>query len=383
MTSKKDASFTLLSAAATHRGARRETNQDAYICRPDIGLWAVADGIGGLPSGDKASQAVVDALGILGRETASADDVALSITRTNKDLRLEAAIDGAGAIGSTVVAFLCDEKKGTYTCLWAGDSRLYRFRRGELVLLTQDHTVAQFGGDNLKGRRAELSTALHRAVGTNDSIRVDRITGALEAGDVYLLCTDGLSKPVAHDRIAAVLSNAAPELIVEELIGEALKNGGPDNVAVAVIAFPRRSLVQGAKAWSQKAVSLLYEGRVIAAGVALVAFVAAGGAWHFSGEGVRDIGEIVFDLKRLFDEEQDPPLWTALPFGLCGLAFVQLLVRAGRVRAFHLRSAVRFGCYLVVVATLTFAVTAPSMTTARSNFVNLFTNAIQEVRSWQ
>jgi len=229
----------VITSSATHSGYRRPVNQDAFLSRPDIGLWAVADGVGGLAAGEKASRAVVRALApIEGREPL-ADEIARRIILANNDLRLEALIECAGSTASTVVALTVDPILRTFTCLWAGDSRLYRVRAGMVEQLTRDHTMLQ---DCLAaGRRPpvewKLAHALTRAVGTEECLNVDRVSGALQPDDTFVLCTDGLSKLISPAQISRHISTATSASAAQRLVEAALEAGGTDNVTAIVITF--------------------------------------------------------------------------------------------------------------------------------------------------
>src|SRR5436305_12122974 len=134
-----------LSHALTHVGLVRHRNEDACLDRRDIGLWAVADGMGGHQAGDYASTSIVAALEELqpaGDLEAMASACAARLSEVDAELRARAAMLGpAAVIASTVVVLLA--KEAEYACVWAGDSRLYRWRDGELRRVTTDHSRVQ------------------------------------------------------------------------------------------------------------------------------------------------------------------------------------------------------------------------------------------------
>ncbi len=133
------------SAQATDIGAKRKINEDAVLSRPDIGLWAVADGMGGHAAGDVASQAVIDALCQVTPDAALSDCVDAiedKLLLVNQNLRRhgQEALGGR-TLGTTVVSlFVLD---GMGACLWAGDSRLYQYRAGVLRRVSHDHSAVQ------------------------------------------------------------------------------------------------------------------------------------------------------------------------------------------------------------------------------------------------
>jgi len=211
-------------------GLKRASNEDALLERPADGLWAVADGMGGHEAGEVASQAVVAALA----GVAAADDLAVFAERAAQALhgansrlyRLAQDSGEAGQlIGSTVVAWLAVGGRGVF--LWAGDSRLYRFRAGQLRQLSQDHCLYDDGP-------AGHCNVITRAVGAAETLVLDRGECAALIGDLYLLCSDGLDKELSREDIEAVCREKPPTEIVGELIRRAEASGARDNVTVIV-----------------------------------------------------------------------------------------------------------------------------------------------------
>lgn len=229
-------------AARTDIGLVRSRNEDAYfaqpLAQPGRGLWAVADGMGGHAFGDLASGAVVDALASLAPPATLADFIALArerLDRVNDALRDEARARQVPVIGSTVVALLVVGLDAA--CLWAGDSRIYLYRQGRLQQLTRDHS--QF--EALKERGVDMALAaaspnmITRAVGAADTIAVDVLPLAARDGDIFLLCSDGLSNPVDEGAIAATLAPGDCAQAADELVALALANGGRDNITAVVV----------------------------------------------------------------------------------------------------------------------------------------------------
>jgi protein phosphatase len=221
-------------------------NQDAFLDRPDIGLWAVADGMGGHASGERASSLVVEALSrlpvpaMLGRSVRHAERL---ITEANRRLIDEADASGEEVIGTTVVALLA--MGHACALLWVGDSRMYRLRDDRLAQLTQDHTeVQQLVLDGkLSTEQAEshpYAGVLSRAVGAEDELQVDSALETLMDGDRYLLCSDGLTKELPQDRIQQLLGSGEPEEVVRRLVEAACAAGGRDNVTAVVVDFLNR-----------------------------------------------------------------------------------------------------------------------------------------------
>ncbi|AMY08109.1 PP2C-family Ser/Thr phosphatase [Luteitalea pratensis] len=227
------AAVRMRSAAATDVGRVRTINQDAFVERPELGLWVVADGLGGHRDGEIASREVCDALADLppGSDLDHLVDAALErIKQVNDHLyRASSRSILTDRCGSTVVALLV---RGTRCAvLWAGDSRVYRLRAGQLDRLTTDHSVEE--ADPVTGRQE--AHAITRAVGVSAAVPVDVYRDELRAGDRFLLCSDGLTRIVTDAQVQEWLTKPDLRGIVTGLIGLALDGGGPDNVT-AVIA---------------------------------------------------------------------------------------------------------------------------------------------------
>jgi serine/threonine protein phosphatase PrpC len=226
-------------AAKTDAGAVRRHNEDAFLLRPELGLWAVADGMGGHLRGDHASRMVMDAL-MQGDPTASIEEIRARLATAHQALLAEAASLGDGAvIGATVVVLVV--RDGRYTCLWAGDSRLYRLRDGVLRQLTRDHSYVQRLIDSgsltpEQGRRHPGANVITRAIGASGPLELDMVQGDSRPGDVYLLCSDGLSNVVADAEIADRLTVLPCEEASTALLDLALARGAPDNVTLVVLA---------------------------------------------------------------------------------------------------------------------------------------------------
>jgi type VI secretion system protein ImpM len=217
-------------AGATDVGRVRRTNQDAFIERTEIGVWSVADGMGGHEHGEIASRMICDALAALvPGETlrGTVDAITQQLGHINEYLyRTMANATNPGQSGSTVVVLVT---RGTRCAvLWVGDSRIYRLRGGELVQLTRDHVAEADGG-------SDDSHAISRAVGGDPTLDVDVAYHSVHPGDRYLLCSDGLNHEIADEAIAQQLSEPDLMQCVQGLIAAALRAGGMDNVSVIVV----------------------------------------------------------------------------------------------------------------------------------------------------
>lgn len=235
----------LRSAAATHAGTVRTHNEDSYVDRPDIGLWAVADGAGGHEAGEVASGMIARTLESIPAGLSSSEllaQVRLRITAAHAALRELAHQRGPHTmIASTIVVLLA--RDAHFACLWAGDSRLYLLRHGVLRQVTRDHSLVQDMVDSGMIAAAEAeghprANVITRAVGADiDAIELDKTTDRLHAGDRFLLCSDGLSKALAEAEIADLLGRDPSAAITESLLAAAIDRGARDNItAVAVVA---------------------------------------------------------------------------------------------------------------------------------------------------
>src|SRR5215204_525896 len=236
------AALRFVSHGLTHVGLVRRRNEDAFLERPERGLWVVADGMGGHEAGDYASARIVAALDALTPAPGLAQSVEAAV-RTLHDVDLElrarAALLGPGAvIASTVVALLASGDESAV--IWAGDSRLYRWRDGEFRQLTVDHSQVQemVEAGLLRPDQAAshpMSHIVTRAVGAGPvefAVRRD----ALLPGDRLVLCSDGLTNMVSDAEIARDIGGAAPQWSAERLRDLVLERGAIDNVTIVVVA---------------------------------------------------------------------------------------------------------------------------------------------------
>ena len=233
--------ITWTSAAATDVGGKRKINEDSLLARPEVGLWVVADGMGGHAAGDVASNAVIHPLQTIERPESLPDfveaveDALMSVNQQLRDYSRDEL--GGRTVGSTVVSLILSQRTGV--CLWAGDSRLYRLRGSQLTRLSRDHSAVQEMVESGAITQAEAdrhpkSNVITRAVGGGETLLVDAAIFAPQAGDTYLLCSDGLYNEVDEDSIRRKMSLDQEEA-AKRLIDEALHNGGRDNISLVII----------------------------------------------------------------------------------------------------------------------------------------------------
>jgi type VI secretion system ImpM family protein len=220
-------------AAVTDPGKARTRNEDSFAYREDLGVFVVADGLGGHQAGEIASRmvtSVVDQLADAGGLQQRIDRFVHALGVVNGCLQVLAERQpGVELAASTVAALLLENV--TAACIWAGDSRVYRLRDGELRRLSRDHSEAEDG--------AADNHVVTRAVGAPDPLEVDVEHTDARAGDRYLLCSDGLYGEAAPGEIAAALSLPAPEQACAYLKEAALRGEAPDNLTGVVVYLER------------------------------------------------------------------------------------------------------------------------------------------------
>jgi serine/threonine-protein phosphatase Stp1 len=230
--------------AATHPGAKRTHNEDAYVDRPDLGIWAVADGAGGHAAGEVASGMITEALQGIPPELPASEllaQVRSTIERTHSALREEAARRGPDVmVASTVVVMLARDEY--FACLWAGDSRAYLLRDGTLRQITRDHSLVQ---DLLEAGAIEpeqveshpRANVITRAVGAElDEFALDKVSDRLVPGDRFLLCSDGLCKTLPAGQLTTLLGSL-DDTTPQALIDAALAMDASDNVTAVAVEF--------------------------------------------------------------------------------------------------------------------------------------------------
>jgi PPM family protein phosphatase len=232
----------ITATAQTDKGLRRKRNEDNLLVLPEHGVYVVADGMGGYKGGEIASEVAVKTIekafreaqfdgdphetipsraSELARAIQMANDAILTIASSQRELE---------GMGTTICAARFASNKERLYVAHVGDSRLYRLRQGKLRQMTSDHTMKDFGVTG------ETSGHLSRAVGVWPTVPIDILMAKPQPSDLYLLCSDGLTKMVPDAGIAKVLSEPTPPAqLVESLIELANKSGGKDNVTVILI----------------------------------------------------------------------------------------------------------------------------------------------------
>ncbi len=231
----------LATLAATHPGAVRQVNEDRYFTSEAVGLWAVADGMGGHRFGDRASTMIIETLAPLTPVAGLEQKIAATskaILDANHAIYLEAQENGS-RMGSTVVALVIDGDH--YALIWAGDSRAYRLRGGQLEQMSRDHTQVQELVDRgemtpAQAARHPMSHVLVKAIGVIEAIELEVTRGEIEPGDIFFLCSDGIYDALDDDEITEKLLKRGTDTTLDPMINLAVAQGAKDNVtAIAII----------------------------------------------------------------------------------------------------------------------------------------------------
>ena len=272
-------------AMLSHRGHVRHANQDACAALPDLGAFVVCDGIGGAAAGEVASHLAAEAflhalsqpvpnpsrrISPKAAPSPNPNNDAAHLPANHPHSRLHEAVRAANqavfrhsrkspslhGMGTTLVAVLLEDATAASptSTLWlahVGDSRCYRFRRGALHLLTQDHSLVEEqirAGvlSRVQAGRSPIRNIITRAIGSQPTVEPDIAAHDAQRGDLYLLASDGLTRELADAEIAQILtpklartaSPAALESACQALIDAANAHGGRDNITVLLIACP-------------------------------------------------------------------------------------------------------------------------------------------------
>jgi protein phosphatase len=232
-------------AMCSHSGKVRQNNEDKAGAAPEVGLFVLCDGMGGLEAGERASQIAVDTVLKSCRESAKSIDatgprLAAAVELANENIfRASHALGGKAGMGSTIVAVqLCGDR---LIVAHVGDSRVYRLRRAEFCQLTEDHSfVAEQVRRGMitleEANQSQMQNVLTRALGVEPTVSAEVNEELLIPGDTLLLCSDGLTRELSDSQIAGILRDAScVQDAANQLIRHANEAGGNDNVSVIVI----------------------------------------------------------------------------------------------------------------------------------------------------
>lgn len=237
---RKKTALPLETAALTHTGKVRPSNQDALVVDEAIGLYGVADGMGGHKGGETASAGARDVvLERLKEAKPSLEVMRTAIEEANTALFKQQAEDESLSGMGTTISLLWLAGQSAYIA-HVGDSRVYCLRDDRLQQMTDDHSLVaelvRMGQiTQEQADKHPLRNVITRAVGTEEGIAVDLATEERLAGDTWLICSDGLYGMVDDDRMEAILKENAPAKAAELLLNAALAAGGRDNISVIVL----------------------------------------------------------------------------------------------------------------------------------------------------
>jgi PPM family protein phosphatase len=227
------------SAARTDPGRKRRGNEDSFVCRPP--LFAIADGMGGARAGEVASALAAGALSESSVDGGGEERVIELIQEANRRVHQRASTDAATSGMGTTITVALVEADGTVTIGHVGDSRAYLLRGDRLDQLTDDHSlVAELvRRGELSPREAEVHpqrSVITRALGTDPDVDVDAFGVRAQPGDVYLICSDGLSDMVDGTTLEQIMirHRTDPAAATKALVGAANRGGGDDNITAVV-----------------------------------------------------------------------------------------------------------------------------------------------------
>jgi protein phosphatase len=229
--------------AVTHVGKVRERNEDSYLTRPEAGIWAVADGMGGHEHGDLASQTIIEALRSIERPTSAAALLAhceSQVVIANDRLRKISGERGGAILGATLAVLLTFDTH--YACVWSGDSRIYLVRAGAITQLSRDHTEVEqlLSEGTITPKEAKTWTGrnvITHAIGVFDEPELEMCSGPLQPGDSFVICSDGLTNHVQDDEILNSVRANLSQRACDQLLELTLQRGAVDNVTVIVVRY--------------------------------------------------------------------------------------------------------------------------------------------------
>jgi len=233
----------LRGGSATDVGRVREINEDRYLQRDDLGLFAVADGVGGHQAGEIASQTSVETIEAKFVEPTTEGLVSAVEQANDAVWHLAQSAAEKRGMGTTLTAVALVNEAGEEHLAVAnvGDSRVYLFQQGELSQLTEDHSLVEELVREGQITREEARvhpqrSIITRALGMDPKVTVDHLLLIPYEGDRLLLCSDGLTNEVTDEQIGSILRRIGdPQEAAQELVRQARANGGNDNITVVVV----------------------------------------------------------------------------------------------------------------------------------------------------
>ena len=242
-------SYHISSSGVSHTGHVRNKNEDSILVHDEENVWIVADGMGGHHAGDFASQTITNNLSLFKQHPSLDDSILLleeNILNSNSIIRKKSGHLGRNAtIGSTVVCVYV--WNNLLFVLWAGDSRLYRYRQGKFERLTEDHSYVEelVRMGKIEARDAEEHPAANvvlKAVGIDERLCIDFEYFEVEDDDIYIICTDGLYKDLDEANIVPIIESHTEDTksLSEALLASSLDAGGTDNTSIITLKVQRK-----------------------------------------------------------------------------------------------------------------------------------------------
>lgn len=226
----------------THMGLVRSINEDRLLVNADHGIFAVSDGMGGHLRGDIAAQKVVDSLAGIAASTdhhQTIEALLRAIGEANTGICKEALINGVDAtMGATVSVLAVTGNR--YSCLWAGDSRIYLLRNGELLRLTSDHSVTQDLIDRKlitesQRKSHPQASVITRAIGISSTLDIATTSGDTFPDDRFLICSDGICGILDDDEIRKIMLENLDKQAADDLVDAVLNLGARDNLSFILV----------------------------------------------------------------------------------------------------------------------------------------------------
>jgi protein phosphatase len=239
--------FKIISASATDIGLRRTNNEDASLSLPELGLFALSDGMGGASAGEIASRYFIDTVCEVFKNQNHATEerlcaLAQEAFRLSNQRIINHATEHPHDQGMGCTGELLIFHANRYLIGHVGDSRIYLLRKGKLRQITKDHSLVQLQVDqgiitSEEAKMHPMKNIILRALGSNPTLPLDIIKGTVQLNDMFLLCSDGLSDMVDDKEIQNTLaSRQTVEYKVQSLISAANSAGGKDNITVILCA---------------------------------------------------------------------------------------------------------------------------------------------------
>lgn len=234
---------------ATDKGLRRASNQDSCLMNKELGLFIVADGMGGHSGGEVASSMAVGTVEEISKDPEAKELSPREVLTRAYEMASQKIFDKAAkekpeltGMGTTMVT--CYLRDDMIYVANVGDSRCYLFKDSDLWQITEDHSLLneQLRAGLLSEEQSKFfvgRNVITRSVGYERDVNMDILERRIEPGEIYLMCSDGLTSLVPDEKICEVLNNTEPEAMAQACVEIALAHGGDDNITVLILYFPK------------------------------------------------------------------------------------------------------------------------------------------------